>query len=235
MQRHALLLDVDGVIVQNRSLLNRVEKNAAKFVQKCIPKTNQEHPVVLNQRLYKQHGHTLLGLRAEFDVEAEIDDFNKEVYTSDILADLKAHLTSSEFVTNTQGIDHTMATCAARKVPVYLFSNAPLTWCLPVAYRLRLSEYNVITANVDNKVMKPHAEMYDKAYEYICKESSLFCPSAIFVDDSMTNLLAVRDKQLWTPLHFAVYNQGVPNIKTIYSFNQLTAIIGYMTNGSLAI
>lgn len=222
MQRHALLLDIDGVIVQQPRLLQRVEKNAVQYTRH---KTRVKDAQVLNMRLYKQHGHTLLGLQKEFGVTDNIIDFNKHVYTDELLGDLNTHLHSSEFTKDIIGLDTVLLLCSSYNIPVYLFSNASFAWCLLVAERLGISPWNMIPG-YDLTALKPKKYAYRNAYNYVSRRERNTDVNLMFLDDSLRNLIPVQGHPLWTPMHFSL-NDNNYNVTNIRSFIQLAAIIAY--------
>ena len=60
MVKPLLLLDVDGVLVRDRPLLDHVRYNVNAYVAKKLP--NVKNPGRVNQILYSQYGHTGRGL-----------------------------------------------------------------------------------------------------------------------------------------------------------------------------
>jgi beta-phosphoglucomutase-like phosphatase (HAD superfamily) len=197
MQRHALLLDVDGVILKSRRLLYRVEKNAAVYVHKH---TKSEGSLLLNKSLYVRYGHTLIGLDREFDIQKSLADFNQFVYDKTTLTHQAVHLNSHEFACATHGIQEVLESCKGAGIPVHLFSNAPLEWCLPVAQRLDISPYNVIACNSLSK-LKPNKAVYRHVHRALRKKYRTDCLQVVFVDDSLKNLAPLADTLDWLPVH----------------------------------
>ena len=90
-----LLLDVDGVIIRNKLLLEHVKYNAVQYVRTKLP--DAKDPTRVNQLLYKRYGHTGRGLKNAFGIDTK--DFNKLVYDDSLLTHL-GHVLMSERAAN---------------------------------------------------------------------------------------------------------------------------------------
>jgi hypothetical protein len=190
-----LLLDVDGVLIRDRVLLNHVKSNVIRYVSKKLPGKNASR---LNNQLYKEYGHTAIGLEKEYGIDTS--DFNRVVYNSHVLEHLYDFLDSKEFekdamiVRDILNLGH----------DVQLFSNSPIVWSLPVALtiddRIQTGTY-----------MKPKIESYlqfDQTRDYV------------FVDDKICNLMPVLFLENWKPVHFSPHRE-MEFMKTIDSLEDL--------------
>jgi hypothetical protein len=193
--KKTVLLDVDGVLVRDRVLLNHVKNSVVRYVKTKIPK--EYSPTQVNNLLYKTYGHTAIGLEKEYGVDAS--DFNNKVYTPHILDHLYDFLEFSDEFSNDLKIVRKILSMG---YDVELFSNAPLVWTEPVrhaidSFRVNNAEYS-----------KPNLESYlrfDKSVDYI------------FVDDKMCNLMPSLFFKNWTPVHFSekCENTFIPTINSL--------------------
>lgn len=194
-----ILLDVDGVLIRDRNLLNQVSVGAARYVGSKLP--HEKNPTQLNRLLYKAYGHTATGLEKEFGIDAS--DFNKKVYTRKLLNQLDDYLESSDdFKKDAQ----TVRRLLSMGYDVELFSNAPLVWTEPV--RHALDSFRVSTGE---DYSKPNIDSYlkfDKSVDYI------------FVDDTIGNLIPCLLFKNWTPVHFSERCENT-FVKTINSLTLL--------------
>lgn len=213
--RFALLLDVDGVIIRDRPLLKHVGQNCTKFIQ-----TTYHHPLrthvadMMNHNLYKEHGHTLRGLNTtgfqykDFDRNQLHTLFHEFVYNDFVLDHLDTYLESKEFVKSVEGFVGVGAVCASANLPVCLFSNAPQSWCEPIAEAFTkvsgMSLHSVLSSThpVMSPYLKPDMETYTNIAQHI-KASTNGIQHMMFIDDSLTNLLPIAGNPAWTPVLFS--------------------------------
>ena len=197
--KRTVLLDVDGVIIRDRVLLNHVKNNVVRYVGTKIPRG--QNPVQVNNLLYKTYGHTAIGLEKEYGIDAS--DFNSKVYTSHVLDHLYDFL---DFSDEFQKDSNIIRRILSMGYDVELFSNAPLIWTEPVrhaidSFRVSNGEYS-----------KPNLESYlrfDPTVDYI------------FVDDKMCNLMPSLFFKNWTPVHFSDRCENT-FIRTINSLSLLS-------------
>ena len=122
--KYAILLDIDGVIIKDDRLLNRVSQSAVRYVKYH---TQSKTPVYENRRLYMKYGHTLIGLKAEYEIVDNLVDYNRFVYNKDTLTDLYVHINSEQFENEVlNDYKKFKEVCDKNKMPIYIFSNAPL-------------------------------------------------------------------------------------------------------------
>lgn len=179
----SLLLDIDGVLVRDRLLLEHVKDNCVRYVAAKLPEA--KNPRQVNEILYMTHGHTARGLQKAFQIDAS--DFNEKVYDKRLLDHLSEVLYSTEFQLEAKEI-HELTT---RDWKVSLFTNSPIEWAGRVA-RAISDEVHVVCATTDGP-LKPEAEMYTQLPKHM---------THIFVDDSLKNLETCRWLPNWHPLLF---------------------------------
>lgn len=213
---HALLLDVDGVVLRDRNILKKQQDNVVRYVRK-VTRYTPEFSHATTNRLFKKYGHTLLGLRREFSVKDGLHDFNKYIYDDDIMADMEKYLASHNCERIVDDFLSLRTICTLVGVPIYLFSNAPDYWCYPLAGTLNIDTANVICGDALD-TLKPQQEAYCRA-DTIVKNKEKKKLNYIFVDDSQTNLLAIGASSRWTPVYFG---------GDINTFTQLTGYVGTM-------
>jgi FMN phosphatase YigB (HAD superfamily) len=185
----SLLLDIDGVIVRDRLLLNHVKDNCVKYVSSKLPEA--KNPRDVNKILYLTHGHTARGLQYAFQIDAS--DFNEKVYDKRLLDHLSEVVYGTEFQQEAKEIHE----LTKRDWKVTLFTNSPIEWAGPVARAIG-DEIHVVCAGSDatRSPLKPEADMYTQFQKHL---------THIYIDDSMKNLETARWLPNWHPIHF---NEG---------------------------
>ena len=182
----SLLLDIDGVIVRDRLLLEHVKDNCVKYVSAKLPEA--KNPRDVNKILYMTHGHTARGLQKAFQVDAS--DFNAKVYDKRLLEHLAEVFYGTEFQLEAKEI-HALT---KKEWKVTLFTNSPIEWAGPVA-RAISDEIHVVCAGSDATTgpLKPEADMYTQFQKHL---------THIYVDDSLKNLETARWLPNWHPVLF---------------------------------
>ena len=89
----SLILDIDGVLVRDKALLNHVKHNCVQYVRHKMPEVKA--PAQMNEILYSNYGHTAKGLRKAYKINT--DDFNKFVYDKPLHDHLWSVLSGTEF------------------------------------------------------------------------------------------------------------------------------------------
>jgi hypothetical protein len=191
----SLVLDIDGVLIRDRQLLEQVRRNCVRYVAKKLP--DCKNPAKTNKLLFATAGHTARGLENTFGIDTS--DFNKEVYDAPLRSRLWEVLSSSEFQTDARDI-HKLTENGWR---VTLFTNSPIEWAGEVARAISDNVYVVCPgSNVAESPIKPEA----RAYTDFAKHHT-----HIFVDDSLVNLLTARWLPNWHPVHFNSGDQDPPD------------------------
>jgi FMN phosphatase YigB (HAD superfamily) len=99
-------------------------------------------------------------------------------------------------------------TCRRHNVDMYLFSNAPYTWCSEIMRYMHADRHvppeNIITSDheVFNHSLKPDRSVYLNMFNYLYfkKYEELRC---MMVDDSFTNLMPLIGDANWEPVLFS--------------------------------
>lgn len=195
MASKVLALDIDGVIIRDKLLLEHVRENCVSYVQKKLPEC--KNPRETNRILYLAKGHTAKGLRENFSVDTK--DFNKCVYDRSLLD----HLGS---VINTADFRHDAKEILKLKNSgwnINLFTNAPKEWAGTVADAIGPS-VTIQCPGDDFDIFKPDI----RAYQWLPEETV-----CLYVDDSIKNLSTVRWLPSWQPVHFT---EGPKDHKPLY-------------------
>lgn len=195
-----LLLDVDGVIIRDKPLLDHVRNNVVRYVNKKLP--GMKRHAKLNSLMYRAYGHTARGLEREFGVD--VSDFDECVYTPEVIDHLK------DFLKNDASFLNDAALLRGLNREIQLFSNAPLVWTLPVRDAIDPSIYAGL-----GTYSKPELDTYvsfDQTKKYI------------FVDDKMCNLMPALFFSNWTPIHFSKHRE-TQLVKTVGSIYELINVI----------
>ena len=182
----SLVLDIDGVLIRDRRLLDHVRHNCVRYVAKKLPECKD--PAYTNRLLYATAGHTARGLQNNFGIDTS--DFNKEVYDRPVRDRLWEVLSGTQFQAEAKQL-HELTQNGWR---VTLFTNAPIEWAGEVAHAISDEVYVVCPgSNVIDSPLKPEG----RAYTDFAKHHA-----HIFVDDSLTNLTTARWLPNWQPVHF---------------------------------
>jgi hypothetical protein len=204
MAAKSLLLDIDGVIIRDRLLLNHVNDNCVKYVQSKMPECS--NPRLLNKTLYLAHGHTARGLTNTFQVCTK--DFNNFVYDKRLIDHLSEIIYSTDFQKEASEI-HDLA---RNGWAVTLFTNAPIEWARPIANAIGDDIFVACPgSDVNQSPLKPEASAFTRFSKH---------HSHIYVDDSLKNLGTSRWLPNWHPVYF---NEGehevrpwCPNVSSIW-------------------
>jgi FMN phosphatase YigB (HAD superfamily) len=187
MAGKSLLLDIDGVLIRDKLLLNHIKENCVEYVRAKLP--DCKNPRETNRALYLSHGHTAIGLNEVFKVDTS--DFNEKVYDKNLMSHLAEIIYGTEFQQEAAEI-HKLTKNDWR---VTLFTNAPTEWATPVA---RAIGDDVFVASCSYKPKAPSYNNFGKQFTHI------------FVDDSLKNLSTAR----WLPnWHCVYYNEDIKEDK----------------------
>lgn len=196
-----LLLDVDGVLIRDKPLLNHVKDNVSRYVRHKIP--GVQNPEHVNRILYRRYGHTGRGLFYAFGIDTR--DFTESVYDKNLTSHLWEVLSSTEFQLDAINI-HEMCD----DFDVRLFSNAPLAWTLPIASAIS----DRVSVSSQEFFLKPDPRAYVK-----------FPPNRIkyYVDDSIMNLRTANYIHNWKCIHFG--QNGTTEFPSVQSIPALEFLL----------
>lgn len=200
----SLILDIDGVIIRDKNLLDHVKNNCVNYVKLKLP--GARDPVKVNHLLMKDFGHTGIGLRKSFNVNA--DDFNEHVYTPELIHHLHEVIKSSDFNETASIINE----IAERRWQVQLFTNAPEIWAKPIADAMS-DEISYTCAKITHP--KPNSVAYT-GFSTV--------KTHVFIDDRVENLKAAKNFPNWYPVHFT--DDPTPTwYPTVKSFKDIRALL----------
>lgn len=208
--RKLLLLDLDGVVLRHPGLSKFVKTRAEHYVQRRLHISLREAEAV-NTALYTKHGHTWKGLQTEFGEAASgvLADYNHFVYDWNAMDRLRRAVRDPEMRACRDDMKALQAECAAHKAPIWIFSNAPMTWCLPVLSILDVDWGLVLSVDnplLDGNEVKPSPLIYGMVNNFI--EHTIGPKTQVlFVDDSMINLEEAIPMPRWQLFHFAPGNK----------------------------
>jgi FMN phosphatase YigB (HAD superfamily) len=185
----SLLLDIDGVIVRDRLLMEHVKDNCVKYVAAKLPACKD--PRDTNRVLYLGHGHTARGLASVFNVDTS--DFNEKVYDRPLMDHLAEVIYGTEFQQEAKEL-HELTESDWK---VTLFTNSPVEWAVPIGRAISDNVYIDCTGHdVSKSPMKPDAARYTNFSKHM---------THLYVDDSLKNLGTSR----WLPnWHSMYFNEG---------------------------
>jgi hypothetical protein len=204
----SLVLDVDGVIIRDKHLLEHVKHNCVRYVEKKLPRCKD--PVRMNRVLVESAGHTARGLQRHHGID--VKDFNREVYNVPLRSHLWEVLSSTEFQQDAKEI-HSLI---SRGWYVTLFSNSPIEWTGQVAHAISDEVYVVCPgSNIIESPLKPEMP----AYAGFAKHHT-----HIFVDDTLNNLETARWLPNWHPILFSDKDKSdwCPTIGTLWELGIFT-------------
>lgn len=207
MANKVLLLDIDGVLVRDRLLLEHVKHNVVEYVRTKLPEAKD--PARVNSVLYKTYGHTAKGLEKSFRIDAS--DFDAKVYDKKLLDHLWSVLSSTEFQDDAKILNE----IEKSGWNIQLFSNSPLVWSLPVMQVLG-GNTSVIKSH---QYLKPHLRAYT---QFSTKWNYLF------VDDSLINLHTAKLFPNWTPIHYTEDRPqqiDFPSVKSVWEISLMCGTI----------
>lgn len=207
-----LLLDVDGVILHHKPVLNKVSNN---IVQYCAKELNIpfKDALQVNQLLYAEYGHSYRGLRKVFHYQKPIHHYNTTVYNRHVIHDVLESVKDTHQYTQYMHMQKIILKCLHEDVPVYLFTNAPLLWCKTILSASGLDKFipdeNILSCDhhvmlsYDTDGFKPVYSVYETVARYIeCKER-LNYPVFMFVEDSFKNLIPIIRDASWLPIYLS--------------------------------
>ena len=185
----SLLLDIDGVLIRDKLLLEHVKDNCVNYVRSKLPEC--KNPIETNRLLHLSHGHTARGLTTAFGIDAS--DFNARVYDKSLMD----HLAEVIYATDFQQDAKEVHDLVRNDWIVTLFTNAPIEWAGPVARAIGDDVFvSCAGADVTKSPLKPAVA----AYTHFPKHHT-----HIYIDDSLKNLGTARWLPNWHPVYF---NEG---------------------------
>jgi FMN phosphatase YigB (HAD superfamily) len=200
----AILLDFDGVILKQCAAHDHVQRRCQMYTQKKIKDASPE----LSNHLYKTYGHTVLGINAvKKSRVAAKDEFDTFVY-SNIDVSWFRDLKTRDHQKHLKQVMKLINKCVAVDVPIYIFSNAPVSWCDSAMLAMDPSgDLLRYMTQIDNgMLLKPEADIYNKV------SSLLKVDKICFVDDNLINFTNIMNNNMWKKVWYCEDAQSVFNI-----------------------
>jgi FMN phosphatase YigB (HAD superfamily) len=204
----SLVLDIDGVLLRDKHLLEHVRHNCVQYVAKKIP--GCKDPERVNRALLKSKGHTARGLHYHHGLD--VSDFNREVYTVPLRSHLWEVLSGNEFQNEAKEI-HGLTKKGWR---ITLFSNSPIEWTGQVAHAISDELFVVCPgSDVSKYPLKPEMNAYMNFATH---------HTHIFVDDKLENLETARWLPNWHPVLFSDSEKSdwCPTISSLWELGIFT-------------
>lgn len=226
-----VVLDVDGVILRHPPTFHKVYKRIESYVAKTV-RLSQSDGASVNSVLYKQFGHTHLGLQKMYSNKSTLDAFNNFVYTDEILNSIHNSVYNVDMLHHLIDLQHFLEKCKENNIPIYMFSNAPYTWCSQVQTVCNLHNWipseNIITCDHDIFAksiapLKPQPIVYKTVQDYLSFQHGNPDLQIVYVDDALCNLVPIVDAPRWTPVWFGA---DTPSLES-HKVHQLSSFRGF--------
>jgi FMN phosphatase YigB (HAD superfamily) len=207
----SLIADMDGVIFQHPRLCNMINDRAIEFTKKSInPYMSSIKAKNINETLYKNFGHTVLGIQAVYNPNITIKSFCDYVYDKEFLESMDTVEKDSLFYEHCIDIKEICDSYIKHDKPFYIFSNAPVKWCQNALQMMdiKMEDENIIGCDSpiygDNIMcLKPMKDSYKKISQYIENKDCIpYKTQFIFVDDQLSNLVPVMENPYWKPIWY---------------------------------
>lgn len=198
MVKYTLVLDFDGVIFDSPIANNIIVDKINNFVEIKLKHIPQRKNIDINKDFFYVYGHTLLGLKAHYNINVALEEFNNFIYDDDTLLQIaNINHDSTAYTEGSIGINIITRVEQVKKLvekynyDVYIFSNASYKWIDFNLHLLKLDKYfttdKIITSDhylMDNKlIVKPQKKSYDIVEQVINNKN------IIFVEDNIVNLI----------------------------------------------
>lgn len=238
--KKCFIFDMDGVIFRHPRTFIRLNEKVNLFVKKSVNiHMDERRASQINTQLYKEFGHTLIGLQKIYNEELEIKDFNNYVYDNEFINYIKRVCDEDTVQEDGNNFKDILLNCYNKHIPVYIFSNASNKWCKTILDKMKvlnlINDNNIICSdsniyeseNTPTQIfLKPYTNTYIKVMDYIyenenCKEDLQF----IYVDDQFKNLIPILNSKVWRPVlmrtNIAYDKICTKNILTIDNLTEL--------------
>ncbi len=226
----ALLLDVDGVLLQHPKILDMVATKADRYVKQELSISSKQAKEV-NRILYSSCGHTHLGLKTLLTSKKHtIRDFNHYIYTPDLIHYLSTLRQDPDVSQAREDMKHVLHVCSKTNIPVYILSNAPIEWCSQVLRILDIPLYerNILSSDHDlfltQDVLKPDPTLYKNVEQYLKQQHQDEFIQLLFVDDNFRNLVPVMHTSSWIPIFFSP-TTSIPSMYSVKSLRDIAQLV----------
>jgi FMN phosphatase YigB (HAD superfamily) len=235
-----LLLDMDGVILRHPPAFKMLGKRVSHFVRRKVnPFMTEEKAEKINHILYKEFGHTVLGLQKVYDSNISVREFCDMVYDKHFLEYIRNLNKEDDFMNYTVDTQQMMEYATEKGVPIFIFSNANQKWCQAVLDAMDIGDIppnHIIGCdseayqNMKDMCLKPLPITYTKAIQHVYrvlgeKEEK----QMIYVDDQMQNLAPIMHNKFWKPVWLNA-DESKPSLhtKNISTIQDLNGLYGFL-------
>jgi FMN phosphatase YigB (HAD superfamily) len=233
--RKVLALDVDGVVLHHPRVLDHVSRRICSYVRDHVPgRLNLMEAAALNELLYKSYGHTHRGLQRVYGAAVPpLEHFQKTIYDGDVQSLLWDRRHDPMMQMRAADVHRLLEHAARHDVPVYLFSNAPKTWCHAVADVLQLGipHDNVLCSGHPvflDTLLKPDAKLFENVATFIDQSHRSDGPATVvFVDDSWNNLAPLVGQGGWAAVFLSPDGPRVQSkyVRTVSKLSQVAPML----------
>lgn len=202
----AVILDVDGVVFCHRPTLQKINTRIQHYVARTA-RISESHAPNVNESLYKQFGHTFIGLQKVYGVKTDLKAFNDYVYTHELVQSVHNATYNVDVLHHLIDLQSFLQQCVEKEVPIYLFSNAPYSWCKQIHHAFNLNHWiptdRIITCDHDVfqsqlQALKPQMAVYKTLQTYLTYQHQNPDLRILYIDDSLANLTPVMDAPRWS-------------------------------------
>ena len=215
----SIVADMDGVLFRHPKLLKMVSDRATGFVKKSInPYMSDKKAKKINEVLYKNFGHTVIGLNNIYKTDITVKQFCDYVYDVDFLNNMPQIERTNCFYEGEYEVKNLLQKLNKKGYSFYVFSNAPVKWCETALNMMNIELDTDRIIGCDSNIyegkllLKPEKEAYIKIADHIYDTDGFpYKTQLIYIDDQMINLLPVIDHPHWKAIWFH------PNEEKIYT------------------
>jgi FMN phosphatase YigB (HAD superfamily) len=228
----AIIADMDGVLFKHTALSKQVASRAISFVKKRInPYMSDRKARQINEVLYKNYGHTLIGLKELYDPTATIKDYCDYVYDNDFINQMNTIPKDDIFYENAIEVKRFINRIRMQHIHFYIFSNASVEWCMTCMKMMDIDvdTFQVIGCNseVHGKGMslKPYKESYVNLFNHVHDISGFeYKTQMIYIDDQMINLQPIINNPYWKTVWYDSKKEKVYSDR-LYCIQELSQLL----------
>jgi FMN phosphatase YigB (HAD superfamily) len=210
-----LLLDFDGVLLNNEKINEKIEHRAAKFVGKKMH-ISESSARTLNRKHYKKYGHSVYMLNHFFkkrgaNAMVTLEEFNTYLYQRDFAQECCTLINHKDKRLFSHWM-YAIETLRKKNLvdEVCIFSNSPRIWMtdslqyMDEAYSDQIEAIISVPEKYDD-LLKPNKSVYT-AFE----NDKAHIDKIVFVDDNITNL----QHDPWINILYTPHTQQISKEKT---------------------
>jgi len=186
-----------------------VHYKASKYVQRCAPTPMSfQCAQGLTQAFMSYYGHASIGVEKAYSTDKALQSYNRHVYDTDTVDVLRYFFDTPEGERYKDDImnrsNELVDTCKSLDMPIYLLSDAPLNWCLPLVECLALPvpSSNIINTSNSSGLVKPQPEFYLFAEEYIRYKTKKRDVRLYYVSDRDLDIDPVKKHHAWLGIKY---------------------------------